>query len=305
MRFSRSRREMMLKTARAVAGLTLAGGCQRLSQQSYECKGSGGGFKIGVCDWTVGMMAKPSVLEMAKQLGADGAQVDFGTVDDYLPVLHQPEIQKEYLESARKHSVEVASFGMIALGWERYKSDPQGVKWVEESIEVCKAMDVSVVLVPFFGADLTGDKEGTEIVIRQLKAVAPKAEEAGVVFGLESRLNAEQNMYIIDNVGSPAVQVYYDVGNLHKKGDDIYKEIRFLGAEHICQFHAKDYGDEIFGKGDIDFERVREAMDDIGYRGWVVFESTSWTPATPVSPRTEEIFRRNIDYLRRIFPPTV
>jgi len=117
-------------------------------------------------------------------------------------------------------------------------------------------------------------------------------------------MSAEQNLKIIERVGSAAVKIYYDVGNSHKRGYDIYKEIRVLG-KHICQFHAKDYGNEMFGKGDVDFKRVREAMDAIGYRGWLVFESNKWEPDKPVSAEEETIFAKNIDYLRRVFPPKV
>jgi sugar phosphate isomerase/epimerase len=305
MKFSRSRREMMLKTARAAAGLTLVGGCEPLSLEIPQEKGLARGFKIGVCDWSLGKIADPSALEAAKHLDADGVQVDFGMADDDLPVLHKPNLRKKYLELTKKHKVEIASFGMVALGWAPYKSDPRWEQWLGEGIEASKAMGVEIILVPFFGkSDLAEDAEGRAIVVRRLKRVAPKAESNGVVLGIESWMSAEQNMEIIDGVGSPAVKVYYDVGNSHNKGYDIYEEISVLGKQ-ICQFHAKDYGNEIIGRGDIDFVRVREVIDEIGYRGWIVFESTKWEPTTPVSLEQEAIFWQNIQYLRSIFPTKV
>lgn len=54
MKFSRqSRREMMLNSIRAAAGLTLAGGCRPLSFEESKGKGFSDGFKIGICDWSV------------------------------------------------------------------------------------------------------------------------------------------------------------------------------------------------------------------------------------------------------------
>lgn len=306
MKFSRqSRREMMLNSIRAIAGLTLAGGCRPLSFEESKGKGFSEGFKIGICDWSLGRITELSALEVVKQLGADGVQVDFGMADDDLPLLHKPELQREYLELTKKHNIEIASFGMVALGWAPYRSDPRWTQWINEGIDVSKAMGVNIILIPFFSKpDLAGDKEGRGIVAEKLKELSPKAEKAGVVFGLESWMSAEQNLEIIEHVDSDAVQVYYDVGNSHKRGYDIYKEIRILG-KHICQFHAKDYGAELFGKGDIDFKRVREAMDDIGYRGWIVFESSKWEPKKPVGAEEEVIFAKNIEYLRSIFPPKV
>jgi len=306
MKFSmQSRREMMLNTARAIAGLALAGGCQPLESGVSQKKVCKEGFKIGICDWTVGRIADVSAFEVAKRLGADGVQVDFGMADDDLPVLHKKCLQKKYMETVEESGVEIASFGMVALGWAPYKSDPRWEQWLGEGIEVCRSMGVGIILVPFFGKrDLSDDAEGRAIVAEKLSRLAPKAEKGGVVLGLESWMSASQNMEIIEKAGSSAVQVYYDVGNSHKKGYDIYKEIRVLGKQ-ICQFHAKDYGDEEFGKGDIDFKRVRGAMDDIGYRGWIVFESSKWEPSKPVSAEEEAIFAKNIAYLQSVFRPKV
>ncbi len=94
-----------------------------------------------------------------------------------------------------------------------------------------------------------------------LKEAAAKAEKQGITIGLENYLSAEDNLKILDRVGSPAVKVYYDVGNSTDKGHDIYKEIPLLG-KRICEFHFKD-GNFMLGQGRIDFKKVREALDDI------------------------------------------
>ncbi|MCK4294536.1 MAG: sugar phosphate isomerase/epimerase, partial [Planctomycetes bacterium] len=168
--------------------------------------------------------------------------------------------------------------------------------WVSQAIDVCKAMDVTVVLLAFFAkGDLRNDPAGTDLVVERLKKVAPKAEDAGVALAIESWLNADEHLEIIERVGSPAVKVYYDVGNSHKAGYDIYQEIRRLG-KHICEFHAKDY-DNLYGKGTIAFEEVRRAMDDIRYRGWIVMEGTKMPFGV------EGSCRYDAQYLRKVFPP--
>lgn len=291
MKYSRmTRREMMVNGARVVAGLALTTSCRSFGPLSGER-----GFKIGVCDWTIGKRANPASLEMAKRLGLDGVQVDFGSGENDLPLCN-PELQKKFLEAAKEHSVQVASLALGTLNNVPYKSDPRAERWVSESVDVCKAMGVNVVLMAFFGnGDLRNDKKGTDIVIERLKRVAPKAEKAGVVLGVESWLSAEQHLDIIKRVGSPAVKVYYDVANSHKAGYDIYQEIRLLGKQ-ICEFHAKDY-DDLYGKGTIAFEEVRRAMDDIGYRGWIVMEGTQM----PLG--LEDSIRYDAKYLRSVFPP--
>ena len=114
---------------------------------------------------------------------------------------------------------------------------------------------------------------------------------------VESYLTAEQQLDIINRVGSEAIGVYYDVANSQSKGHDICREIRLLG-KHIAEFHAKDY-DGLYGKGSIDFKAVRKAIDDIGYRGWLVMEGTKM----PLG--VEESCRYDAEYLRSIFPSKV
>jgi sugar phosphate isomerase/epimerase len=287
-----SRREMMVNSGLAIAGLALTTSCR-----SFGPLFGGGGFKIGVCDWTIGKRTNPASIEMAQRLGLDGVQVDFGSGENDLPLCN-PELQKKYIEAVQKHDVQIASLALATLNNIPYKSDPRAERWVSESIDVCKAMGVNVVLLAFFGkGDLRNDPKGTDVVVERLKKVAPKAEKAGVFLGFESWLSAEQHLDIIDRVGSPAVKVYYDVANSHKAGYDIYEEIRLLGKQ-ICEFHAKDY-DDLYGKGTIAFEEVRKAMDDIGYRGWIVMEGVKM----PLG--LEDSIRYDAKYLRGVFPPRV
>lgn len=253
------------------------------------------GFKIGVCDWSMGKLADPGCFAVAKEIGLDGVQVSLGTAGNNMH-LRQKDVQQKYLAESRKHGVEIASLAIGTLNSIPYKSDPRTEQWVTDSIDVCKALGVEVVLLAFFSkGDLRGDHKGIDEVVRRLKKVAPKAESQGVILGIESWLSAWETKAIIDRVGSPAVQMYYDVGNSHKRGYDIYEEIRWLGNKHICEFHAKDYK-FLFGQGKVNFPAVRLAMDDIGFRGWIQIEG-----AKPLG--LVESYKQNAEYLRSVFPP--
>ena len=292
-----NRREMMVGSAVFVGALPLSGlaaeekkACECCSVKKPE------GFLIGACDWNLGKMGDAGSFAVAKQIGLDGVQVSLGTAKNDMH-LRRPEIQKQFIEAAKKSDVKIASLAIGELNNIPYKSDPRTEEWVSGSIDACKALKAKVVLLAFFGnGDLRGDKKGTAVVVERLKKVADKAEKAGVILGIESWLSAEDSMDIVDRVGSSAVQVYYDVGNSHLRGYDIYKEIRVLG-KNICEFHAKDYNN-LFGKGKVDFVKVREAMDEIGYRGWIQVEG-----ATPLG--MVESYREDEKYLRSVFPRKV
>ncbi len=117
-----------------------------------------------------------------------------------------------------------------------------------------------------------------------------------MVLGIESWLNADEHLRILDAVGSPNVQVYYDVANMEQRGYDIYREIRQLGSERICQIHAKENG-HLLGQGKVDFVRVKAALDEIDWSGWLVMEAAT-VSGTPL----EDCYRQNQQYLRSVFP---
>jgi L-ribulose-5-phosphate 3-epimerase len=298
-----TRRQMMIGTARAAAGLAVTCSCapsvkvKPEQEQEQEQVKAPAGFKLGICDWTVGKTANPGSFEIAKKVGLDGVQVDFGRGENELPLFDE-QLQQDILDAAQAQKMEIASLAMGVLNNVPFKSDPRAERWVRQGIEVAEVMGAKIILLAFFGnGDLKGDEQGINNVVQRLRQVAPEAEVAGVTLGIESWLSAEQHIDIIERVGSQSVKVYYDVANSHKAGYDIYQEIRKLGPL-ICQFHAKDY-DDLYGKGSIDFKEVRAAIDDAGYRGWLVIEGTK----TPLG--LEESYRYDTEYLRGIFPKKV
>lgn len=287
-----SRRGMLTRTAAGAAALSFASSVSPLFSEAKSRR-----FKIGACDWSIGKLADVGAFEVAEQIGLDGVQVSLGTEKDDMH-LRQAEIQEVYRQAVKKTGVEIAALAIGELNKIPYKSDARTIEWVSDSIDVCRAMGCKVVLLAFFSkGDLKGDKKGTDEVVRRLKEVAPKAEKAGVILGIESWLSAEEHMDIIDRVGSRAVQVYYDVANSNKMGYDIYEEIRWLGKQkQICQFHMKENG-FLLGQGKVDFQKVRAAIDDIDYNGWMQIEG-----AIPRGQPMLESYRANEKYLRAVFP---
>jgi L-ribulose-5-phosphate 3-epimerase len=254
------------------------------------------GFKIGVCDWSLNRQQDLAALELAGHLGIDGVQVSFGEPGSRYD-LRQPEVRREYAEACRQFGVQIASLGMGVLNSRPYASDPEVEQWVLDGIDVCREMNQKVMLLAFFyKGDLVDNPAAQREVVRRLKRAAPQAERAGVVLGIESWLNADQHLRILDAVGSPAVQVYYDVANMEQRGYDIYKEIRQLGRDRICEIHAKENG-FLLGQGKVDFVRVKKTLDEIGWSGWLVIES-----AVGEGKSLEESYRLNQQYLRSVFP---
>jgi sugar phosphate isomerase/epimerase len=207
-------------------------------------------------------------------------------------------VQQSYREAAKRTGLEIASLAIGEMTNVPLKRDPRAAQWLADSIDVCKALGMTVTMPGCFGAGYLDMSRTSEIdhLVGVLKDVAPKAEKQGVVIGVENYLSAADNMRIIDRVGSPAIKVYYDVGNSTDKGRDILKEIRTLG-KLICELHAKD-GRYMLGQGRIDFRQVRKALDDVDYSGWIQLEAAA--PHGLIADYTA-----NRKYLKAIFPSRV
>jgi len=287
-----TRRDFLQKTA---LGITLSslGGYSVLASEEKPA------IRLSACDWSLRALG-PEGVETAARVGLDGLEIsaaaDNNNPGDVLAIA-DPERRNAYKENVKKYGVVVSSVAMGLLNRFPMVSEPRAVPWVEQTIDGTKDLGAKVMLLAFFGkGDLrfgSGRLKQNDVdtLVEQLKGLAPKAEKAGVVIGLENTLSAQQNLDIINRVKSDAVRVYYDVGNSTHNGYDVPKEIRIL-KNRICQIHFKD-NKGYLGEGEVGMDAVAEAMQEIGYKGWVVLE-------TKVIGERDADFKRNAAYTRSL-----
>ena len=254
-------------------------------------------FKIGACDWSIGKDSDIGAFEVAKKIGLQGIQVNMGREKNDMH-LRSKDLQAKYLAESKRTGIKIASLAIGELNQVPYKSDPRTEQWVSDSIDVAKALGVNVVLLAFFSKnDLRKDDAGKAEVVSRLTKVAPKAEKLGVTLGIESYLSAEEHLDIMQKVGSKAIKVYYDFRNSTDAGYDIFKEVKLLGKDNICELHIKENG-KLLGTGDLDWPRIRKALDEIGYLGdgWMQIE---W--AMPDQADTVESYKHNLAFVKKTF----
>ena len=261
-------------------------------------------FSIGACDWSLGKEGSIKAIHIAKQIGLDGVQCSFGAPGDG-DDLRKPAVREAYATASKETGVAIASLAMGVLNRVPLATEDRAERWVGQCIDTMTqcintmtstSPKPKVVLLAFFGkADIKQDRDKQDELIKRLKRLAPKAESAGVILGIESGLDTDDLLRILDEVNSPAVQAYYDVANMQKRGYDVYGGIQKLGKERICEIHAKEYG-HLIGHGKIDFEKVHQAIVEIDWHGWIMLER-----ATIESRPLEDCYRKNYGYLKRLF----
>jgi sugar phosphate isomerase/epimerase len=251
-------------------------------------------LRIGVPDWSLELGADPQALPFAAQLGFDGVQISFGRkiVDDKMP-LDNAEIIAHYLELSKQYGIPIDGTCVDRLHDNGLKSDKLAPKWVLDAIRLTKELHSKVILVPFFGKWALTNQAEIDYTGDALRDLAPEAEKAGVILGIEDTISAQDNLRLLARARSKNVLVYYDVGNSTKAGFDPVQEIRRLGKEHICQFHFKD-NPNYLGEGKIEFGPILHTIRDMGFSGYANLE-------TEVHPQTVEAdMRRNLMYIRNM-----
>jgi L-ribulose-5-phosphate 3-epimerase len=276
----------------AASAVSLGGGvaASRIEWLRSVMAATGARFKVGAPDWNLKQEGKVESIALAKRIGFDGVQVSLGVGDKGLP-LSDPALQQRFLAESKRVDLPLASVCLEILHKNGLKSDPLGQRWVADSIPAAKALGVKVVLLPFFGKWALETPAEMDRVGDILKEIAPAAEKAGIVLGLENTISAKDNVRIMERAHSPAVLTYYDVGNSTKGGFNVVEEIRWLGKSRICEMHLKD-NPHYLGEGTIDFPAVVKALADIGFSDWAELETESPTGDIPAD------MGRNLKYIR-------
>ncbi|MBK5293126.1 MAG: sugar phosphate isomerase/epimerase [Acidobacteriia bacterium] len=257
------------------------------------------GLRIGVTDWNLRQTGKLDAIALAKRLGFDGVEVSLGRkiAESKLP-LDNAAIQEQYLAEAAKQGIRLAGTCLDVLHVNYLKNDPLGQKWVADGIPITRKLKARVMLLPFFGKGALQTRQEMDYVGDVLREIAPAAEKAGVLLGLEDTISAEDNARIMERTRSRAVLTYYDIGNSTNAGFDPVKEIRWLGRDRICQFHLKD-NPNFLGEGKIDFPGVMESIASLGgFQGFANLETS--TPTQQV----DADMGRNLGFIRRLMEQT-
>lgn len=121
-----------------------------------------------------------------------------------------------------------------------------------------------------------------KVFLESLKPAIETAEKTGVLLLIEPEPGllietADQFLEFIQHVRSPMVGLNFDIGHAYCVGDDPPEAIRRL-APFIRHFHLEDIAATrvhhhlVPGEGAIDFRATFDAIEEIGYDGWVTIE---------------------------------
>lgn len=267
------RRRFLRNTGMLTGGLLLA----KSASWANAFAGAGGQkYKVAVVDLMILKRQKLGAFQLTRDIGADGVEIDMGGLgmrETFESQLATPEIRQQFLDKAKELNLEICSLAMTGFYAQSYAERTGVDRMVQDCLNTAKAMNVKVVFLPLGVCDLVKKPELRPAVIERLKAIAPKAETAGVVIGIETSLAAADEVKLLDEVGSNFVKSYFNFANACDNGRDVSKELETLGKKRICQIHCSDT-DGVWLQNDpkIDMKKVKKTLDKMKWSGWLVIE---------------------------------
>jgi len=260
--------------------------------------------RVGMTDWNLGQRGDITKIALAREIGLDGIQVSVQyPTDGKTPTLRDPKTQADFRRAALENGIQICSLAIGNPGKSRMPmhTSPAFAILLAEAVEIAHNIGTNNILLPILGDSHIDMKSQAQVdtFVAMMKEVARYAEKYAVVVGLEDWISAEDNIKLLDAIGSDYVAVYYDAHNIVPRVKDIYAEPKMLG-KRIHQIHVKNARMLMSGEGGrLDWPRMAKEFYDIGYRGWYVLETGS--PTDDIVADT----RANIEYVKKTFriPP--
>lgn len=260
-------------------------------------------FRISVCDWMILKRQKLSAFDLAKDINSDGVEVDMGGLgnrETFDSKLGDVGTRQQFLDKSKESNVAISSIAMSGFYAQSFAERDGVPRMVQDCIDTMKAMNVTVSFLPLgVKGDLVQYPNLRPVIIERLKAIAPEAEKAGVIIGLETALDARGEAKLIDEVGSPAIKSYFNFANALQAGRSVEKELKNLGKDRICQIHCTDTdGVWLENNTRLDLKSIRKTLDRMHWSGWLVVERSR----DAKDPRNVKWnFGANVKYLKSIF----
>jgi L-ribulose-5-phosphate 3-epimerase len=154
----------------------------------------------------------------------------------------------------------------------------EGVELTKRRIQFAKRwFDVAVVVS---GAGQPADESERQLIVRHLYEIGDHAGALGITVALETHKGPTQNadamLSLMAELNHPHVRLNFDTGNIayYNRGVDPVNELERV-AHLVRNVHVKDsrggfedwYFPALGAGGHVDFRKVREILDAVGFTG--------------------------------------
>ncbi len=261
-------------------------------------------YRVAACDWMMLKRQKIGEFQLAKDIHADGIEVDMGPLgkrEMFENKLREPHFQQLFRHKADSLGIAVPSMAMSGFFAQSFLTRTNYRELVEDCLRSMDVLGAKVAFLPLGGSGNEWKEQGAarDEMVRRLHDVGEMARQQGKVIAIRTQLDARANLQLLKEVKSEGIKIYYNLQDAIDQGRCVCKELKKLGAKNIGQIHAS-LTDSVTLDVDprIDLHKVRKTLDKLRWSGWLVVER---------SRNVQDVrnvrgnFGRNVAYLKEVF----
>lgn len=265
-----------------------------LAQQRYQ---------IGVCDWMVLKRQKLGEFKLAKELGCDGIEMDMGGLgnrNSFDNKMRDPKMVCLFKHTADSFGIKVGAVAMSGFYGQSF-AKKESWRWlIQDCLNTMNAMGAKVAFLPLGGCgnNWTDSLQLRRQIVWRLHEIGEMAKARGMVIGIDTPLDAEGNIKLLDEINSDGIKIFYKFQTAIENKRDIAKEIKTLGKDRICAIHASNT-DGVWLRNDkaVKMKKIKKALDKAGWSGWLFVERSRDVNQVR---NVKKNYGENVKYLKEI-----
>lgn len=265
-----------------------------LAQQRYQ---------IGVCDWMVLKRQKLGEFKLAKELRCDGIEMDMGGLgnrNSFDNKMRDPKMVRLFKHTADSFGIKVGAVAMSGFYGQSF-AKKESWRWlIQDCLNTMNAMGAKVAFLPLGGCgnNWTDSLQLRRQIVWRLHEIGEMAKARGMVIGIDTPLDAESNIKLLDEINSDGIKIFYKFQTAIENKRDIAKEIKTLGKDLICAIHASNT-DGVWLRNDkaVKMKKIKKALDKAGWSGWLFVERSRDVNQVR---NVKKNYGENVKYLKEI-----
>lgn len=221
-------------------------------------------------------------LRLAKQLGLDAVQLEFGSWEKGMALSHQ-RLRDLYVEESREMGIRLLPLTINALckyGVVNGLDTPDGriaKDTISAALDAAATMSIEGVTMPSFGAGVIKTDAHYAHTVEALRFACEQAADRNLHVYTENVLDAQGMDQLFRDCGSAQLRLLFDSQNYSVFGYDYAVDVLTAHWDKLgSHLHVKDGGDMgsmLLGTGSSPFAQVMNVLREHGYTGTIVTEN--------------------------------
>lgn len=260
-------------------------------------------YKIAVCDWMILKRQKLGAFGLAKEIKADGIELDMGSLGartTFESKLGDSIERQKFLDKSKELNVGISSIAMSGFYAQSFAKRETVTLMILDCILTMKKMNVKVAYLPLgTQCDLAKNPELRPEVIKRLRWAGEQVGKIEGIIAIETSLDATEERKLLKEIDSRYIKSSFNFANAADHKRDVATELKILGKKYLAQIHASNT-DNVWLENDkaIDMQKIKKTLDDMNWKGWLIVErSRDVTQVHDVKAN----YGANVAFLKRVF----